>query len=334
MPQDKNTRARHTILDGLFRNQELTIDELLEKVNAELELKCLQTISLRTLKNDINTFESDYGAEFAPDKKCGKKRLYCYQNKEFYAIKSRELSDGEKTIIKSGISIMEGIESLPGNISFERIKLELCELVNYNPESEPVVYYENNPYLRGLDKWWQTLYNAIKSKTVLKIKYKDFSDKEYDFVVSPYALKEYNHRWYLISWNNKKLTRYYNIALDRIEAIESLEKETFIENISDIEEYYDKAVGVTIMDGEPVEKVVFIVSGVTAKYIDSKPLHPSAIQKWLPDGTLQITLNVVINYELEHLLLSYADSIKILSPQRLIDRHKELLKKALEKYQE
>ncbi len=88
------------------------------------------------------------------------------------------------------------------------------------------------------------------------------------------------------------------------------------------------------MDGELVEKVVFIVSGLTAKYIDSKPLHPSAIQKWLPDGTLQITLNVVINYELEHLLLSYADSIKILSPQRLIDRHKELLKKSLEKYQE
>lgn len=132
-----------------------------------------------------------------------------------------------------------------------------------------------------------------------------------------------------------KCNHCYNIiALDRIEAVEPLEKETFIENISDIEEYYDKAVGVTIMDGEPVEKVVFIVSGLTAKYIDSKPLHPSAIQKWLPDGTLQITLNVVINYELEHLLLSYADSIKILSPQRLIDRHKELLKKSLEKYQE
>jgi predicted DNA-binding transcriptional regulator YafY len=332
MPQDKNTRARHTILDGLFRNQELTIDELLEKVNDELELKGLQPISLRTLKNDINTFERDYEADFASGKKCGKKRLYCYQDKEFYAIKSRELSDGEKTIIKSGISIMEGIESLPGNISFERIKLELCELVNYNSENAPVVYYENNPYLRGLDKWWKPLYDAIKSKTVLKIKYRDFTDKEFIFYVSPYALKEYNHRWYLICWNNEKRSHYYNIALDRMEAVERLEDETYIEDVSDIEEYYEQAVGITVMKNEPIEKVVFIVSGLTAKYIDSKPLHPLAKQKWLPDGTLQVTLNVVINYELEHLLLSYADSIKILSPQRLIDRHKELLKNALEKY--
>jgi len=332
MPQDRNTRARHTFLDYLFRNNALTINELLEKVNSKLKLKDLMPISERTLRSDINIFESEYGAEFQEDIKFGKKRRYCYVDKNFYAIKSRELSDNEKAIIKNGISIMEGIESLPGNISFEKIKLELCELVNYNPDASPVVYYEHNPYLRGLDHWWKPLYDAIKSKTVLKIKYKDFAEQQFEFIISPYTLKEYNHRWYVICWNNKKLSHYYNIALDRIEEITPLENEQYIENDSDIEEYYEQAVGVTIKEEEPIEKVVFIVSGLTAKYIDSKPLHPLAIQKWLPDGTLQVTLNIVINYELEHLLLSYADSIKILSPQRLIDRHKQLLKQALAKY--
>ncbi|MBR4583732.1 MAG: hypothetical protein IKO34_07990 [Bacteroidales bacterium] len=41
-----------------------------------------------------------------------------------------------------------------------------------------------------------------------------------------------------------------------------------------------------------------------------------------------------INYELKHILLSYADSITILSPQSLIDRHIEALKEALGRYGE
>lgn len=333
MPQDKNTRVRHTFLDGLFRNKALTINELLEKVNRELDDRGLNRISERTLRKDITIFESEYGAEFAENLKSGKMRLYCYEDKNFYAFKSRELSDNEKIIIRSGITIIEQINGLPGNNSFEKIKMELCELVNYKPDSEQVVYYENNPYLKGLDKWWKALYDAIKSQTVLMIEYKDFHGETFYFTVSPYALKEYNHRWYLICWNNQKCTRYYNIALDRIEAITPLPKETYINNPADIEEYYDKAIGVTIMDNQPTEKVVFIVSGLTAKYIDSKPLHPDARHKTLPNGDLQVTLDVVINYELEHLLLSYADNIKILSPQSLIDKHKALLQKALDKYE-
>lgn len=210
--------------------------------------------------------------------------------------------------------------------------MDLCELANYTPGSNPVVYYEGNPYLHGLDTWWKTLYEAIKSKTVLNIHYKDFANEEFFFLVSPYALKEYNHRWFLICWNHKKRTRYYNIALDRIHDITPCSTEPFIENVSDIEEYYEQAVGVTILDGQPIEKVVFIVGGLTAKYIDTKPIHPLARHRWLPDGTLQVTLNVVINYELEHLLLSYAGNIRIIAPQSLIDKHKAILRQALAKY--
>ena len=332
MPQDKNTRTRHQILDKLFRTQALTIDQLLKKVNNELELRCLPTISERTLRGDINIFESDYNADFVPDQKSGKKRLYSYVDNNFYAFKSRELSDNEKEIIRNGLTIIEQIESLPGNINFEKIKLELCELVDYNPDNEPVIYYQHNPYLRGLDRWWRILYDAIKSKNVLKIQYKDFDGNEHEFIVSPYALKEYNQRWYLICWNNLKLTRYYNIALDSIENILGIDNAPFIENTTDIDEYYEQAVGVTIKDGQPKEKVEFTVSGPTAKYIDSKPLHPMSKHHWLPNGDLKVTLEVVINYELEHLLLSYADSIKILSPTSLIEHHKELLQKALAKY--
>ncbi|MBQ4205815.1 MAG: WYL domain-containing protein, partial [Bacteroidales bacterium] len=48
------------------------------------------------------------------------------------------------------------------------------------------------------------------------------------------------------------------------------------------------------------------------------------------DDTLDVKLQVKINYELKRLLLSYADSITILAPQRLVEEHKESLRRAME----
>ena len=46
-----------------------------------------------------------------------------------------------------------------------------------------------------------------------------------------------------------------------------------------------------------------------------------------------IRLNVKINYELKRFLMSYAADITIISPQSLINEHKENLKMAWMKYE-
>lgn len=333
MPQDKNIRVRHIFLDSLFRNKRLTIDELLEAVNSELRIKALSEVSLRTIKNDLNIFETDYGADFEPDAKFGRKRLYYYADSNFCAFRTRELSNDEKNIINSSIAIMDQIEGLPGSFDYENIKMSLCEIVNYSPQTKPIVYYETNPYLKGLEKWWKTLYEAINNKSVLTIRYINFIEPQFVFVVSPYALKEYAQRWYLICRNHENQGLLYNLALDRIEDVIINKKSVFIENTFDINEYYERAYGITVRNEDKPKKIVFIVSKPTANYFITKPIHPNAIQKRLNDGSLQVTLTVIVNYELEHMLLKYADSIKIIEPPELIDNHKQMLKAALLKYE-
>ena len=51
--------------------------------------------------------------------------------------------------------------------------------------------------------------------------------------------------------------------------------------------------------------------------MESKPLHGSQKSKWLDDKTLEVNLDLIINYELERLILSYADSVKVILPKNL-----------------
>ena len=125
----------------------------------------------------------------------------------------------------------------------------------------------------------------------------------------------------------------WNLALDRIQSIETTKDYPYIKSDVDWNEYFEDIIGVTNVENAPIEKVHFLVHGKTAHYIYTKPLHGSQVAKWLDDGVLDVKLEVKINYELERLLLSYAPSITILAPQSLVEEHKECLRNALGRYE-
>ena len=79
--------------------------------------------------------------------------------------------------------------------------------------------------------------------------------------------------------------------------------------------------------------MVLHFKGKTAKYMETKPLHGSQKSRWLDNNSLEITLSLIINYELERLLLSYVDSVLILKPKRLATVIKNRLKEALIHYE-
>jgi predicted DNA-binding transcriptional regulator YafY len=72
--------------------------------------------------------------------------------------------------------------------------------------------------------------------------------------------------------------------------------------------------------------------GGKGRYIETKPLHGSQKSKWLDENTLQIKLSVIINYELERLILSYADSVIVIKPSHLVSQIKQRLSNAFSNY--
>jgi len=171
-----------------------------------------------------------------------------------------------------------------------------------------------------MDKdYYKQIFNAIVDKRAIEITYHPFGRTAHTMVVSPYHLKQYNNRWFLIAKRND-YDRFSNFAIDRLEGeIKELSnKYEPLDEDFDFDEYFEDVVGVSVTDA-PIEDVVLYVNEKVFNYIFTKPLHASQVVKreLLPDGRREIDLKVQDNYELRALLRSFGDQIEVISPQSL-----------------
>lgn len=63
--------------------------------------------------------------------------------------------------------------------------------------------------------------------------------------------------------------------------------------------------------------------------MENKSIHETQRHKWLDDTTFEVKIKVYLNYELERLILSYGESVKIIHPEKLKNLILERLSKAI-----
>ena len=329
MPTTKFSFIRCRILDKCFRNpvKRYQIEDLVDACEQELNM----SISRRTIYNDIDFMKSNDGWNAPIDTvKDGNRRYYNYTNPNF-SIDKMPLSEAQLKQIQSAVDLLNSFDGLP---QFEGLQDSLAKLglTALNTKAKPCFGLDHNEYVGGLS-FLTPLFNAIQYNTVLKICYKPFEEDDMIFIFHPQFLKQYNNRWYILGIEQEHQDQIWNLALDRIQNIETTKDYSYLQLDMNWNEYFDDIIGVTNIEKAPVEKVHFLVHEKTAHYLFTKPLHGSQVAKWLDNNTLDVTLKVKINYELTRTLLSYAPNITILSPQSLIEEHKKSLEKALAQYQ-
>lgn len=64
-------------------------------------------------------------------------------------------------------------------------------------------------------------------------------------------------------------------------------------------------------------------------YVETKSLHGSQKHKWIDKNTLEVRLEVIPNYELERMIISFAEEVKIIRPVELKNRIREPFRNAL-----
>lgn len=328
MPVTKNPLVRYMLLDRCFRNigRFYTIKDLEDM----LEEKGY-AVSQRTIYNDILFMESEngFGMEFAdivaPD---GKTKYYRYANPDI-SINNKPLSEAEINVINDLLSTLRQFKGMPQLEWLCEMMSRLEEMIyqNHNDNPQPIMGFDQNEYLKGIEEHLPVLFHAIKSKTVLKIEYKTYNDKHYHWTIHPYFLKQFNNRWFLLGLNENGLIA--NLAIDRIESI-SHTLIPFIPNKNiDFEEYFDDIIGVTFDKRyKSKTRVLLQFDKHRWPYITSKPMHHSQKNK----GNYTIELNVRINQELITQILSFGHQVTVLAPEELKDQLKEIYQMALEKY--
>lgn len=337
MATNKNALIRYKVLDRCFRNpgKRYFINDLI----AECESMLLERdpnsngISRRQIYEDISYMESKEGWEIELARlNDGRKRYYQYEDTS-YSINNMPLNEVEINQLKSAVDILTQFKGMPQFEWINELVPKLSQGISSVENTTTVIEFDSNQYLKGIEHLGD-LHNAIFYKKVLSLSYHPFgSEVPYEIVLHPYFLKQYNNRWFLFGYNPENQKYDWNLALDRIVSFEEIGGK-YEENTSiKWDEYFDDIIGVTKPIDVPVEKVVLHFYGKAGHYVETKPVHGSQKRpKWLDDNTAEITLSVMINYELESLILSYAENVKIIQPQSLIDRLKNRLSTALKQY--
>lgn len=336
MATNKNALIRYRVLDRCFRNpgKRYFIEDLIsecEKVLLELDPDS-DGISRRQILKDIAFMESKEGwqIELLRSRE-GKKVHFSYANPQF-SINNMPLNELELHQLQSATNILSQFKGMPQFEWINEMIPKLKQGMSEEETTEAIIDFDSNQYLKGIE-YLGELYNAIYYKKVLQISYQPYeAPTPFTLTLHPYFLKQYNNRWFLFGYNPEKEKYDWNLAIDRIVAINEIKDKYQKNTVIYWQEYFEDIIGVTKPEKGSVQNITLHFLNKTGKYMLSKPLHGSQRAKWLDDNTLEVKLKLIINYELERLVLSYADSVKVIKPEKLLHTVTQRLSNAQKNY--
>lgn len=317
MPINKQAYIRYQTLDKCFRNpwKKYFIDDLSLACAMSLEenIGSHKSISNRQIFEDIKFMESSQGwsAEVLRFKD-GRKVYYRYADTNF-SINNNLLNEQEEIQLSETLSTLLRFKGMPQFEWIEEMALRLSNTLKLNCNVHKIIEFEQNPYLRGLN-YITEIYNAAISHKALEMHYKGIKNLQSErYIISPYYLKQYNNRWFLLA----KINNHAEISIFAIDRIQQLKisNETYILNNSiDFTEYFDDVIGVTIQSGMKPEKILLRISKDIYPYLETKPIHGSQKLKEKTANHVVIELNVIPNYELYSTLLAFGESLTVIEP--------------------
>ncbi len=335
MPINRNALIRYKTIDNCLKNRfrQWTLEDLIESCSDALyEYEGIQKgVSRRTIQSDIQFMRSDKLGYNAPiivkDRK-----YYAYEDPD-YSITNIPLTGQDLEKLSEVVHILRQFKGFSHFLEVTEIIHKLEDKIHTEKGNEfPIIDFEKNENLKGLELL-DIIYKAIQKKKAIELVYKSFTaKKENTFVFHAYLLKEYRNRWFILGKKDEEKDL-ITLALDRIIEIKVMEYANYNEyNIGDPSAFYRDIIGITINKNQKTEEVKLFVNNKTAPYILTKPLHHSQkIIGTLEDG-IEISIHVILNFELERELLSYGEGIKVLWPPKLIKHIKERINKASDYY--
>jgi len=319
MATNKNATIRYHALDQCFSNpgRNYFMDDLIKACNIALyEFTGIsEGVKRRQIFDDIKFMESEQGWSIPLEREKDGKRVYYKYSDRNFSIKNQAINESEVNQLKETILILNRFKGMPQFEWMEELLIRLEAEFNLKELKKPIVGFEQNPYLKGLD-FFTEIFNSIHYKKVLIIKYQGFKQElPVLMTIHPYYLKQFNNRWFLFGFNEEQRA-ISNLAIDRITEIKE-KSSKYIENeIVDFEEYFEDVVGVTIKEEEPIQ-IILQVSKELYPYVESKPIHGSQKIKERNDKGVVLEFLLQINYEFISLIFSFGEDVVVIEPDNL-----------------
>lgn len=331
MANVKNAGIREIIIDRCLQNREgRTVQQIMDACNDALKAHGLRPVtSPNTIRTDFETISDRWGKTIKCVRK-GRNFIYFYEDPNF-SIFNNPMSEDEIMRVYGALEVLERFEGKEGFEWIEELNAHLRTSLHMGNNGDSVIAYDDNAQLKGM-QFFADLHDYIRSKQPIKVTYRPYINPELlEEVIHPYFLKQFNCRWFVLGYN-PKYEAITNFALDRIISIEKVNQKYIPNTKYNFKEYFDKVIGVTIEEREP-EEILIEVDAAQYPYVASKPMHHTQFLVGnAENGNPIISLKVVPNFELRHMILSYGKYMTVLSPEYLRTEVKDEVEEQLRKY--
>ena len=158
--------------------------------------------------------------------------------------------------------------------------------------------------------------NAIKQNHKLLMTYQKFGSTEgYTIAISPYTIKVFKHRWYMLVKNDKRpVPSIY--ALDRIVALKETSESFDYPSDLDSELFFKDYYGVLCKTDSQAEQIIIRAYPPFTHYLRTLPLHHSQKELRTTPDYVDFAFHLHPTFDFLQELLSQGHEVEVLPPTR------------------
>jgi len=355
---------RFKTLDECFRNPNgFTNEALIEKVISKLSEKTKNSVyALRTLQKDIAemkhinpVFKENLISYF--DYSTGyKKKVSRYKDRSF-SFSDSELSAKEKELIKKAVNFLFKIDTK--SLGW------LDEITNglsiFKDDNEEKVIFFDERQKKEVQLFFKAIYQAILLKKPVSFDFRQInSQRSEKYLVSPYFLKQFDQKWYLIGrrhYNHKSEVERFPLTRITPDSLVIREDLGLIPATIKAEDYFRDKFGIEDFGKNP-ETIILKIKRSLYERLNDKPIHSSQyllrnkqmFEELVERGLIKnkifqipteedfkqfhyLYFEVEINTNLEKLILSYGSDLMVVYPFKLLKSQRSKIQDMLKNYQ-
>lgn len=358
---------RFKTLDECFRHPiGLTKDEIIEKVEGKLLESGREGVyQIRMFEKDVKEMKF-LSPDFKKNLETGSmkkyiegyqymKKIYKYADRSFSYYDS-ELNAREKDLIKKAVNFLFKIDT--------KSLTWLDEITNgleiFRDDKEEKVIFFDERQKQAVERSFKLIYDAIIRKKPIAFSFRQVnSQKSEKYLVSPYFLKQFDQKWYLLGkrhFNSKAEIERFPLSRIVSDSLEIRENLGLIPSSINVEEYFRDKFGIEDFGKNP-EVIILKIKKSLYERITDKPIHSSqyllrdkkAFEDLVAGGSIKnkvfkipseeelkeylfLFLQVGINPNLEKLLLSYGSDLMVIYPFKLLKSQRSKIQAMLENY--
>lgn len=208
----------------------------------------------------------------------------------------------------------------------------VTNLVSANEHLKDNILLEDMP--SGV-RFLSSIMDALSNRRKIHVKYStQFSkDGTHEFEISPYCIKNFKRRWYVIGASSVHEEEIRSYSLDRILELQVLDQTYIIPKDFNGQDYFKDYYGIW-RGGISPETVKIRVSSNTANYLRSLPLHHSQNELECNETYSVFTYNIAPTIDFIQELRTCGEELLVLEPKWLAQKFYDLGKAYVKAYKD